>query len=183
VLHRDLKPDNIGLTLGGDVMLFDFGLAKIASPCEAGEPASQRGPKLTGQTGSLRYMAPEVALCEPYDERADIYGLAIILWQMAAHAVPFAGMAAGGVDHFIERIARQGVRPPLQPKWPAALCQALVTCWEAEMLRRATISEALPALEGLLVELELGARPKSAGAAGRGPSKGLAALFGRRASL
>ena len=72
-------------------------------------------------------------------------------------------------------------RPPLPPKWPAALRQALVTCWEAEVLRRATISAALPALEGLLVELELGARPKSAGAAG--PLKGLTGLFGRRASI
>ena len=73
VLHRDLKPDNVGLAPGGgDVILFDFGLAKITSPCEAGEPATQGGPKLTGQTGSLRYMAPEVALCEPYDERADV---------------------------------------------------------------------------------------------------------------
>ena len=51
VLHRDLKPDNVGLAPGGgDVILFDFGLAKITSPCEAGEPATQGGPKLTGQT-------------------------------------------------------------------------------------------------------------------------------------
>ena len=183
VLHRDLKPDNVGLTPDGLIVVFDFGLAKIASPCEAGEPAAERGPRLTGQTGSLRYMAPEVALCEPYDERADVYSFAIIVWQMAALAVPFTGMAVGGLDHFIERVARRGARPPLQPKWPAALRQALETCWEAEVLRRATISAALPALEGLLVELELGARPKSAGAAG--PLKGLrlAGLFGRRASV
>ena len=184
VLHRDLKPDNVGLAPGGgDVILFDFGLAKITSPCEAGEPATQGGPKLTGQTGSLRYMAPEVALCEPYDERADVYSFAIILWQMAARTVPFAGMAAvGGIEGFIERVARQGARPPLPPKWPAALRQTLATCWEAEVPRRATICAALPALESLLVELELGAtRPKSAGAAR--PSKGLAALFGRRASI
>ena len=65
---------------------------------------------------------------------------------------------------------------------PAALRQTLATCWEAVVPRRATICAALPALESLLVELELGAtRPKSAGAAR--PSKGLAALFGRRASI
>jgi len=185
VLHRDLKPDNVGLTpQGGDVMLFDFGLAKITSPCAAGEPATQGGPKLTGQTGSLRYMAPEVALCEPYDERADVYSFAIILWQMAAKAVPFAGVAAvGGIEGFIERVARQGLRPPLPPKWPAALRQTLATCWEAEVPRRATICAALPALESLLVELELGAtRPKSAGAARSLKGLGLAALFGRRVS-
>ena len=138
-----------------------------------------------------------------------VYSFAIILWQMAAHAVPFAGMAAGGLDNFIKHVAQQGARPPLPPKWPAALRATLVTCWEAEALRRATISAALPALEELLVQLELGTRPKSAGrAAGREPSLSqgsstdsapsssdrpvngprctvsrLAALFSRRASV
>ena len=127
---------------------------------EAGEPATQGGPKLTGQTGSLRYMAPEVALCEPYDERADVYSFAIILWQMAARAVPFAGVAAvGGIEGFIERVARQGLRPPLPPKWPAALRQTLATCWEAEVPRRATICAALPALESLLASSSSSERP------------------------
>ena len=83
----------------------------------------------------MRYMAPEVQLSQPYDERADVYSFAILAWQMAAHAVPFAGMAAvGGVDGFIETVARRGIRPQLPPKWPAPLRQALVQCWEAEAL-------------------------------------------------
>merc|ERR1719149_128280 len=60
VLHRDLKPSNVGLARRGGherAMLADFGLLKIWKRGEDGELR-----KLTGLTGSLRYMAPEVAL-------------------------------------------------------------------------------------------------------------------------
>ena len=99
LLHRDLKPDNIGLMADDSVKLFDFGLSKIV-PIES---RGGKGPKLTGQTGSLRYMAPEVCLEKPYDESADVYSFAVILWQMASHDVPFVGM--GGLGGFVERVA------------------------------------------------------------------------------
>ena len=58
VLHRDLKPDNIGFTLSGLVKVMDFGLAKII---EHASPDSEEVYEMSGETGSLRYMAPEVA--------------------------------------------------------------------------------------------------------------------------
>ena len=45
--------------------------------------------RLTGLTGSFRYMAPEVALEKPYNETADVYSLGIIIWQIMALKVPF----------------------------------------------------------------------------------------------
>jgi serine/threonine protein kinase len=56
VLHRDLKPDNIGFTLNGIVKLLDFGLAKIVENASA---QSDDTYDMSGETGSLRYMAPE----------------------------------------------------------------------------------------------------------------------------
>jgi serine/threonine protein kinase len=56
VLHRDLKPDNIGFTLSGTVKLLDFGLAKIVEHASA---KSNEAYAMSGETGSLRYMAPE----------------------------------------------------------------------------------------------------------------------------
>ena len=56
VLHRDLKPDNIGFTLSGTVKLLDFGLAKIVEHASA---QSNDTYAMSGETGSLRYMAPE----------------------------------------------------------------------------------------------------------------------------
>lgn len=70
VLHRDLKPDNIGFTLNGDVKIIDFGLAKIVDNAST---TSEESYEMSGETGSLRYMAPEVADSHPYNHKADVY--------------------------------------------------------------------------------------------------------------
>merc|ERR1711865_239436 len=58
IIYRDLKPDNIGFDVRGDVKLFDFGLAKEIQPSKDG--MENEVFELSGETGSLRYMAPEV---------------------------------------------------------------------------------------------------------------------------
>ena len=70
VFHRDLKPDNIGLTVDGRMVLFDFGLSKLwKSSCPQDDNEVR---KLTGQTGSTRYMSPEVTLDRPYNDKAEV---------------------------------------------------------------------------------------------------------------
>jgi len=71
VLHRDLKPNNIGFLADGRLALFDFGLAKLwrVGPDDGGGAEVR---PLTGNTGSLRYMAPEVALSKAYSHRAEV---------------------------------------------------------------------------------------------------------------
>jgi serine/threonine protein kinase len=55
VIYRDLKPDNVGFDVRGDVKIFDFGLAKELDPNKRLDDGTY---KLTSDTGSLRYMAP-----------------------------------------------------------------------------------------------------------------------------
>eukprot|EP00591_Stephanopyxis_turris_P007886 CAMPEP_0195527192 /NCGR_PEP_ID=MMETSP0794_2-20130614/28704_1 /TAXON_ID=515487 /ORGANISM="Stephanopyxis turris, Strain CCMP 815" /LENGTH=334 /DNA_ID=CAMNT_0040658053 /DNA_START=85 /DNA_END=1086 /DNA_ORIENTATION=+ len=74
IMHRDLKPENIGFDIRGDVKIFDFGLARDLPPKD------NETYKLTGKTGSLLYMAPEVFYKKPYNETADIYSFGIIIW-------------------------------------------------------------------------------------------------------
>lgn len=57
VVHRDVKPDNIGFSAEGDLKLLDLGLSKVVSKSEMDNAAYN----MTGETGSARYMAPEVA--------------------------------------------------------------------------------------------------------------------------
>ena len=82
LLHRDLKPDNMGFRADGSLALFDFGLAKLVR-IQSGVTAHQ----LTGQTGATRYMAPEVSNSQPYGTSAELYSFAIILWQLVSHEV------------------------------------------------------------------------------------------------
>ena len=70
VLHRDLKPDNIGFTLDGSLKVLDFGLARMV---ENASPYSDEVYHMSGETGSLRYMSPEVADSRPYNHKADVY--------------------------------------------------------------------------------------------------------------
>ena len=68
VCHRDVKPDNLGITPDRRLKLLDFGLAVAL---EKGEQATDVY-ELTGETGSRRYMAPEVCLSEPYGVAVDV---------------------------------------------------------------------------------------------------------------
>ena len=86
VLHRDLKSANVLIAEGGQrIAIADFGLARYqANP----------GKKMTAETGSYRWMAPEVIRHEEYDKRCDVYSFAILAWEMlATYRVPFDNMS------------------------------------------------------------------------------------------
>jgi serine/threonine protein kinase len=63
LIYRDLKPENVGFNIRDDIVLFDFGLAR---EIHDKDKLTEHTWKLTGETGSLRYMAPEVAADKPY---------------------------------------------------------------------------------------------------------------------
>jgi serine/threonine protein kinase len=79
VIHRDIKPDNIGLTTGGVVKLFDFGLCSVVRRLRD----SSEQYKLTGNTGTMRYMAPEVLLGRAYNHSVDAYSFGVVMWQVS----------------------------------------------------------------------------------------------------
>ncbi|KAM7421494.1 hypothetical protein PAMA_015573 [Pampus argenteus] len=79
IVHRDLTPNNIMLGEKDKVTITDFGLAK----------QKQENSKLTSVVGTILYSCPEVVKNEPYGEKADIWALGCILYQMAALQPPF----------------------------------------------------------------------------------------------
>ena len=84
----DLKPDNIGFSADGTLKLLDFGLCV----CVKRRTTTAEAYQMTGMTGSLRYMATEVAMCQPYSEAVDIYSFGIIAYEMYTGVAPFSGM-------------------------------------------------------------------------------------------
>ena len=86
IIHRDIKPDNIGFDAQGVVKIFDFGLAaKINSESKLGNGLY----KLTGGTGTCRYMSPEVAKYKDYNELIDTYSFGLLMWSVLSLQTPF----------------------------------------------------------------------------------------------
>lgn len=81
VIHRDIKPQNIILSLAGKVKVADFGIAKATTSNTIRENA----------VGSVHYLSPEQARGGYVDERSDIYSLGITMYEMLSGRVPFVG--------------------------------------------------------------------------------------------
>lgn len=149
IIFRDLKPDNIGFTANGDVKVFDFGLAKRlnSSVQESGDFYL-----LTGNTGSLRYMAPEVAMEEPYDYSVDAYSFGIMFWQICSLTTPFAGYSQ---KMHAELAVRDGQRPEPDPSWPSSWTSLMSECWTADKAARPSFQYIVEQLNYNLEDLEL----------------------------
>ncbi len=83
VIHRDLKPENVMITPDGQVRVMDFGLARI----EGQSRLTQDGLV----AGTAAYLAPELAIGETGDHRADLYAVGIILYELLCGRRPFSG--------------------------------------------------------------------------------------------
>ena len=93
--------------------LFDFGLAKELKPKNRkSHPAypDLDTYKLTARSGTRRYMAPEVALSQPYNDKVDVYSLGVMLYQVASLVAPFGGYS---LLRHEEEVLRGGHRPSL----------------------------------------------------------------------
>ena len=138
----DLKPDNVGFTNSGTLKLFDFGLCT----CVRRRKHLNEAYELTGNTGSLRYMAPEVALRKPYTEKADVYSFGIMVWQMARDRVPFKGLSR---EDFMTHVVTAGERPKLDKSWPTGFSNLLTASWHSDPQLRPSFTVIVSQLEKL----------------------------------
>jgi len=141
IVYRDLKPDNLGFDVDGTLKLFDFGLAKHMDPVDKSDDGLYL---LTGNTGSLRYMAPEVAKGEPYNQKVDAYSFGILFWQICSLQTPFAGMSA---RIHAEKIIQKGERPTPDRSWPLSWIDVMTRSWEPDKARRPEFDEIAVILE------------------------------------
>jgi serine/threonine protein kinase len=135
VVHRDLKPDNVMLITRGEdpdfVKVLDFGIAKVPilelgaqAPPSAVGPTRESAPlRVLTQVGMIygtpEYMAPEQALGQPVDNRADLYAVGILLFEMITGRRPFEhdntavllGMHVAGVVPAMSVVAPEVVVP------------------------------------------------------------------------
>jgi WD40 repeat protein len=130
VVHRDLTPGNVLLTVGGQPKIVDFGLAKLVV---GGSGHTASGDVL----GTPSYMAPEQAGGRSKEVRppADVYALGAILYEMLTGRPPFK--AETPLDTLVQVVNDEPVPPRrLQPKVPRDLETVCLKCLEKDPARR-----------------------------------------------
>jgi eukaryotic-like serine/threonine-protein kinase len=120
IVHRDISPPNILLSKNGEIKLVDFGLAKANSQIESTDPGVVKG--------KFSYLSPEAASGLEVDNRADVFAVGIILWEL------FTGrrLFYGDTDYQTVELVRQArvpsiaaLNPEIEPELEGVVRKAL----------------------------------------------------------
>lgn len=167
IMHRDLKPDNMGFDAEGCLKVFDLDVCRIL-PQEA-QSHPNKTFKFTKNMGrwvyrtysvahdvlvafrasislysisslnfSPRYMAPEVARGQSYNAKSDVYSFALLMWEILSLEKPYGELTA---DSYHENVRTEGMRPACPSNWPSALKSLLKECWAEDLSSRPTMEE------------------------------------------
>lgn len=152
-IHRDLKTSNLLIDSNMTVKVCDFGLSQI----------KLRGVNLKdgqeGAKGTPLWMAPEVLLGQPFNEKADVYSFGLVLWQIVSRQELFPQF--DNLETFIRAICHNSLRPTIPADTPPALTELIVSCWQANPDLRPAFSQIVDTLNSIIVDCAI---PDEAGA-------------------
>ena len=129
--------------------MFDFGLAKELVASNLDSNGLYRN--MTGFTGAIRYMAPEVGRRQRYNEKADVYSWTMLLWHIMALEPPL-GLYTPNM--MVDRVFIKGTRPVVKESWPLPIQQLLRTGWDQDIPKRPSMEDILQILDDLIGTLK-----------------------------
>jgi eukaryotic-like serine/threonine-protein kinase len=139
IIHRDVKPANLGISRHGVLKVTDFGLAKSYA---ADKSLTARGMVV----GTADYIAPEQARGEELDERADVYALGCTLFHLLTGHPPFRAKPGSSMKEYLEvmRMHLSAPTPDARDEFPdtdAELAETIQSMMVKERARRPTFME------------------------------------------
>ncbi|KAL8158252.1 serine/threonine-protein kinase 52-like [Apium graveolens] len=137
IVHRDVKAENMLLDYRRNLKIADFGVARV----EAQNPKD-----MTGETGTLGYMAPEVLDGKPYNRKCDVYSFGVCLWEIYCCDLPYVNLSFAEVS---SAVVRQNLRPDIPRCCPSSFASIMKKCWDVNPQKRPEMEEVVRLLEAI----------------------------------